>query len=860
MTSTRHSSPEYGAWRLWLSWSAILWERLWRALWSATAVLGLFTLVALAEALPLLPGWLHGLLLAGMAGIFAFLAWRGYQELRLPGPLEARRRLERINELLHRPLEAVEDTMSGEASSEESRAVWREHQQRMRQMLRGLRVGVPSPRLAARDPFALRIILAVALIAVGIVAWGDGWPRIGRALTPQFAFLAPAAPAVLDAWITPPEYTAHPPLFLTAHDADSSPLKTPFEVPEGSELVVQVSGGDGVPRVTFGSAEQDVAQVENQSYKGLFVLDESGQLTVRQGRAVLGVWQVIVIPDAPPTVAFAEKPSSTPRGVLQLEFAGADDYGLETVAATIRRVDVPDSQDIIELELPLPSLSPRRAAGKGFFDLTPHPWAGLEVTYQLVATDSIGQTGASEIVTEMLPARSFDHPVARAIIAQRTLLTRDPVANRQSTARGLEIITRQPHRFSDDIVVFLALTAAERRLLHDQSETAVAEVQQLLWDTALRVEDGRLSIAARDLRQAEQALLDALSSDATDQELERLMAELEAALNEFLDELTASLQDQDAARVDENLLDLNSRLVDRQELRDLLDQIRELARSGARDAARQLLSQLQQMMEELRSGQFARAQQGDSQAMRTLGDLQRLIQGQQELLDRTFREAQGSQSGQQQGNRGRQGQQGQQGQGGRPDQEGSDGRGTGIGRIGDLMPGEAVLQEALRRRLGDVMRRIGEMTGEIPLPFGRAERAMRNSTDALQGLDPAAAVGPQSEALDQLQQAARAATEQLMQQLGQQRRNGRQRGTGRVGTPRDPFGRSLTGRVGTPRDPFGRSLTPGYGGMDQADVNIPSESEVQRARKILDELRRRASQRSRPQLEQDYIDRLLQQF
>lgn len=841
MASAKITSPQYGAWRLWSSWTAIVWERLWLALWPAAATLGLFVLMALSDFLPLLPGWLHGLVLAGTLGAFAYLVWRGFQKLVLPGPVEARRRLERINELSHRPLEAVEDTLSEDGSSVETQALWQAHQQRMRRMLKGLRVGFPSPRLAARDPFALRIVLAVALIAVGAVAWGDGWPRISRALTPQLAFLAPAAPAVLDAWITPPEYTSHPPLFLTAHDKDRGSLRTPLEVPEGSKLVVQVSGGAGVPKVAIGDVEQDVAQVEAQSYKGIFVLDETGRLTISQGREVLETWQVTVIPDTPPTVEFAAEPSSTPRGVLQIEFSGADDYGLESVMASIRRVDLPDSQDVIELELPLPSLSPRLASGKGFFDLTPHPWAGLDVAYQLIATDGTGQTGVSTVVTATMPTRNFDHPVARAIISQRTLLTRDPVANRESTANGLEIIAKQPHRYADDMVVFLALTSAQRRLVHDRSEAALAEVQQLLWDTALRVEDGRLSIAARDLRQAEQALLDALSSDATDQELERLMAELEAALNEFLDELSEALQNLDAATLDENLLDPNSALVDRQELRDLLDQIRELARSGARDAARQLLSQLQQLMEELRSGQFARAQRNGGQAMRTLSDLQRLIQGQQELLDRTFREAQGMQSGQQ-GERGQPGQQGQQGQLG---ERGSGGRGSGTGQFGRAMPGEAVLQEALRRQLGDVMRRIGEMTGSIPLPFGRAERAMRNSTDALQGQNPGAAVGPQSEALDQLQQAARAATEQLMQQLGQQRGRGQQQGTGRIGTPRDPFG---------------RSVNPGYRGMDQADVNIPSESEVQRARKILDELRRRASQRSRPQLEQDYIDRLLQQF
>jgi uncharacterized protein (TIGR02302 family) len=837
-------SPEYGAWPLWLSWAAIVWERLWRALWPASASLGLFVLVALLDILPFLPSWLHGLVLVGTVSGLIWLFKRGVRDIELPRSLEARRRLERINELLHRPLEAIEDTLSGEGASDEARALWREHQRRMRGMLKGLIVGLPAPHLAARDPHALRIVLAVMLFTVGAATVGDGWSRISRAITPQFAFLTPAAPAVLDAWITPPEYTSHPPLFLSAADGVGGTHGEYVEVPAGSKLVVQVSGGSGEPRVVIGDQEQEVARVEEHNYKGLFVLDKTGSLTVSQGRSILGTWQVVVIPDLPPTIEFAQEPTSTPRGVLQIEFSGADDYGIDSVTATIRRLDRPESAEVIDLELPLPSARPHVVSGMGFFDLTPHRWAGLDVAYQLVVTDGIGQTSVSEVLTAVMPTRRFDHPVARAIIAQRSLLTRDSSVNRQRAASGLDIIARQPNRYADDMVVFLALTSAQRRLSHDRADTAIAEVQQLLWDTALRVEDGRLSIAARDLRQAENDLLDAMASDASDQELERLMAELEAALNEFLDELMAALQNKDTATVDENLLDPNANMIDRQELRDLLNQIRELARSGAKDAARQLLSQLQQLIEELRSGQFARAEPNSaSQAMRTLNDLQRLIQGQHELLDRTFREAQGGQSGQQ-GERqpGQQGQRGQQGQQGQQGGQGQTRRGNG--KAGD-MSGEAVLQEALRRQLGDIMRRISEISGEIPLPFGRAERAMRNSTDALQGSNPAAAVGPQSEALDQLQQAARDATAQLMQQLGQRRGNGQRQGTVRAGTPRDPFG---------------RSVTPGYRGMDQGDVDIPTESDVQRARKILDELRRRAAQRSRPQLEQDYIDRLLHQF
>ena len=44
------------------------------------------------------------------------------------------------------------------------------------------------------------------------------------------------------------------------------------------------------------------------------------------------------------------------------------------------------------------------------------------------------------------------------------------------------------------------------------------------------------------------------------------------------------------------------------------------------------------------------------------------------------------------------------------------------------------------------------------------------------------------------------------------------------------------------------------------DVKIPDENILQKSRQILDELRRRAGERSRPSIELDYIDRLLKRF
>ena len=67
------------------------------------------------------------------------------------------------------------------------------------------------------------------------------------------------------------------------------------------------------------------------------------------------------------------------------------------------------------------------------------------------------------------------------------------------------------------------------------------------------------------------------------------------------------------------------------------------------------------------------------------------------------------------------------------------------------------------------------------------------------------------------------------------------------------------GRNGERRDPLGRpqrSQGPELG----TSVKVPDEIELQRAREIIDELRRRRGEVTRPQIELDYLDRLLKRF
>jgi hypothetical protein len=98
--------------------------------------------------------------------------------------------------------------------------------------------------------------------------------------------------------------------------------------------------------------------------------------------------------------------------------------------------------------------------------------------------------------------------------------------------------------------------------------------------------------------------------------------------------------------------------------------------------------------------------------------------------------------------------------------------------------------------------------------------------------------------------------QQAMQQMAEQMQN-QMAGEGEGEPMGQPDMNAPRQRVD--RDPLGRPLS-GNGSYDQGDVKIPDQSEVAKAREILDELRRRAGERSRPPIELDYIERLLKRF
>ncbi len=837
-----------------LATATLWWEALWPALWRPLSLLGLFLALAWMGLFIHMSPWLHVPLLLAMLGGTAYLFWQGLRGLRRPTEADARRRLERDSHLAHRPLSQLQDGIAGGAGDPLAHALWRAAQERARQQARDLRVDLPDSRLPSRDPWALRVAAALLMVVGATVGWGDLGGRTAGALLPSLGLGGVLTPTRLDAWATPPDYTGQPPVFLTARKpadaaADDGGEKLLF-LPAGTKLVVRLDGGFGTPSLVANDQSVDFEPVAGGGYQVELALTSGEDVSVRQFGREVASWPIRLVPDQPPGIAFRTPPSATERNALRIDYTGADDYGIHSVTATITlATDLPGAIDRtpVDVTLPVPSRNKREITGTGYNDLTGHPWAGMPVSIRLRATDGAGQVSQSAEQAMALPERHFNHPVARAIIEQRKTLILMGDGVRPLVGRALHDLSVNLDGYGGDPLAFLALRSAVGRLMRNAGPDTVPSTIAMLWDVALRIEDGNLSLAERELRDAQKALMDALDSNAPAEEVDRAMQRLEQAMQEFMDALAQQEAQQQPAQAqpqNQGPADPDAQSMTRDEVEDMVRQMRDLAQSGNHEAARQMLSQLQQLMENLQNGQ---PQQQQSQQANQKGEalseltqkLRALQKQQQQLMDETFSQQQ------QQFDQAEELPQNQLPGLGMPNRQG---RGPGNDRPQQQGPSAqqngamAGKQDDLRGELGDIMRRLGEIGGEIPRPLGRAERAMKDAAEALRSGAPDQAVASQGEALEQLQQTMKSMQEQMARS-----------NPGQAGGQRTPSGRQQG------RDPLGRPL-PGSGTLNGEEVKIPAEADMQRAREILEELRRRASEQNRPKAERDYIDRLLDRF
>lgn len=826
--------------RLVLAWLALAWERLWARLWVTAALIGVFVAVVLTDILPALPLAVHSLILLAAAAGIGYLAWRHLKDFAWPTRAEARVRLETLSPVTHRPLTTVEDSLA-QGSNPLQHLLWRLHQRRAKADLERLRAAPPAPGVAARDHFATRAVVILVLFIAVAGAWGHVSNRLLRGFLPIFA--DDAGLAAVKLWITPPAYTNRSPVYVELPAPAGTETPDTLDIPAGSKALVMVTGATRDATLALDDAKFPLDRLADQSQRGEMELTETSRLEIRNGARAIAAWDVNWIADTPPTVAFTSTPNQGARWRFRIDYAAKDDYGVQSLKAVLKRMPSGEKAPAIDVPITLPPFSPKDVQQTSLNDLTALPWAGMRVSVQLMATDVAGLTGSSEVFEATLPERIFTHPVARELARVRKGLFVDPPQAVPAALEAVSKILTEPNSFGADPLVHLALSTTRFRLAEETPEQAAQSTPELLWNSAVRIEDGNVAVAEQRLRAAEEALRKAIERGASQEEIDRLVSDLQQAVEEYQSALNENGNQQSSFSAKEDNAQRSA------DIAQLAEQLRQLSQMGSEDDAKKAFAELQAELDDLRAS-AAGDQQNSAQvqmAEKMLEEMRAIAKKQSDLLDKNFKQSQEMQQAQmnqrqnesqQRGNQSTTPQQGNQGSQGTSQQKSDSAEAAAAKQA-------AASQEAIRQELENLMQQMQDMTGQSVEGLQDAQGAMRQAEGALRAGAWKQGVDQQGKALSSLEQGMSEAARQMAEALFEE---------GLGGLADLQMGRIRYKQQGGQ----GRS------GGDEVEGGVPREPDTegmaQRVRAILEEIRNRASDRTRPAMEQDYLRRLMKQF
>ncbi len=775
---------------------AVACERGLRALRPVWAVAGAYLGLAAAGVWEMLPETVALVAFAAALGFALFhlgfhLAARWRRGGRLPSEPAVMARLARASGVAPGSVAALFDRpMAGDPG------LWRLHLRRALAACRRLRPIAPRLVLPAepRGLMALGLLILLTGLALGR---GASWTRMTAALPPPL--VREPARVALAAVILPPAYTRLPPRpVIDGPSPDGPPVRRLTGVPAGSRLVVTVAGGHTRPLVLGPQTRIRLVREETGRFAGKVPLARPGRWTVIQGRRMRLALDIELVPDRPPRLSFARAPEASPRGLLALVLEAADDYGLRDGVVSFYA-----DEAALDADRPFASrpLHPAERAGRQKLsvtvDLAADAHAGLPVLMRALVRDARGQKATTEPVRLTLPERRFDHPLAAAIAKLRKTLLRHR-EQAPLVVAGLEAIRAERAGFRDHKTAYLGLVAAIWRLKLMAEPDAVRQAAALLWQVALDLEDGGLTLAGRDMRQALETLAAALDGHG---DLEAAMAAAEDAIARFLARLALEQLKAASSLPLADLAGVIARAgrMGGHRLRDLMDEIRSLMKAGRQAEAEALFQRLRAALEQAAAHPMtAEDIRRAVRLQRSLRDLSRLRRAQDNLHERTVQAA----------------------------------------LLASLLAERGIAfdsaplareQEELRARLDGIVKAMREAGVEPPPLLPRAGRSMDLATQALRARAGARASVHQNDALDALRQALDA----LRQQTG---------------------GLSLTGTASPGlADPLGRPA----GMIGGADFALPKALDRRRLQDVMEAVRRRLAD---PALDEDgrrYLERLL---
>jgi uncharacterized protein (TIGR02302 family) len=856
-------------WPVRLTWGGMIAERAVHAFWPFLAIV-LLPLAALMSGLqdiiPIEGVWAAAVLTAIATFVALVYATRNF---RMPSRVEALARLD--ESLPGRPIQAMTDNAAVGSEDDASMAVWRAHKARMAARAALARAVPGDLRVATRDPYALRFV-AVLAFALALL-FGSVW-RVGSVAEMAPGGGALASGPVWEGWAEPPRYTGKPTLYLNDQSG------TALDLAEGTLITLRFYGEVGALSLNETVSGRSVEALEPTASQQDFTVLQDGIIII-DGPAGQQ-WRVSVRPDVVPEVELIGAPEVSALGEMRLPFVARDDYGVEAGEARIildlasvdrvygLRVD-PDPRSEIIVPLPMPIAGSREQFEENIIDdFSKHAWANLPVKISLSVLDAAEQIGAAVPQDLILPGRRFFDPTAAAVIEMR----RDLLWSKDNAVRMAQVLRAVSYRpedvFRAETTVLRLRRVIEKLELHARYGLGDAVQEGLaadLWDLAIELEEGVLADALERMRRAQERLQEAMKNGASDEEITELMDELRRATEDYIQQLQREqAQDQDGQDSPQPPQGESMQMT-QDDLQRMMDRIQELMEEGKMAEAAEALNELQELMENMRVTEGQQGQNGQSPGEQAMEGLADTLREQQGLSDQAFRDLQeqfnpNAQAGENQGNEGRNGGQGrgeshegqngqgegggeQQGQGqdGQTPEGGEQGEGFGKGEEG-LAQRQQALRDELRREQGQMPGQGTPDGGAARGALDRAGRAMDGAEEALRKRDLAGAIDDQAQAMEALREGMRSLGEAMAEQE-QNRQPGQ--------------GDAESDRRADSQDPLGREQ--GGNGASSSDGPLAQGPDAAgRARRLLDEIRRRSSETQRPEVERDYLNRLLNRF
>lgn len=576
----------------------------------------------------------------------------------------------------------------------------------------------------------------------------------------------------------------------------TTPDHAELAVPIGSRLLVQVHGAKSAPVLRLDDLQRLLSASGDKDYALTLMLPKTARLELQVGGGKVLSLPLRMVADAAPQVAWTHPARRTAHGALDLRYKATDDYGVATLDLAVTPVDPK-------------TMKPREAETVQFRAALPTPPARLvnsELFQDLTASPWAGLPASLRLIVHDAIGQRGESQAVIVVLPERVF--RNPVAKAIIAAR--KSLQQSPDKAGEVAQTLDSLSLRPDAFRDDLRIFLALRVaaRQLAGDasTSSRWSVGALlwgaAIRAEDgaSGQAEQDMRSAENAlrDAVARHASAAeIHRLTQAVREAISKyLQAMLQNGQNAG-QPNSGEGTGKSVTTAQIEAMLERAEALARAGDQAGADAVMAQLQRLTESLQFGS-----QQNSAGAQALQDVTELAREQQRQLDRTMQDEKAAQD-----------------PNGTPNSPADGGK----------------AQSALRDKLDEVARRLGKSGMPASPDLDKAGKAMSAAAKSLKTGDKGQAIPSQARAVAALRAAAQSLAKSMQGQSG---------AGGAERMSEDPLGR----KTEDGRSPEGK------------DIDLPSDATATQSRRILDELRRRQGDLERPQLERDYIDRLLQNF